>query len=301
MNSNRAFMTIVAGIFVGLLASFFVYRQFQKALAEKPMVTAQVAVAAHALPLGARIGPQDIRMVSWPVSNELVGMFHTVAECQDRVLTASLVEGEPILAEKLVSKDTGAGLSATIPSGMRAISVPVNDVIGVAGFVMPGSSVDVLATGTAARNGNVTRTILEDVRVLAAGQETEITQQGKPQKVQVITLLVTPDQSDQLAMASAQGRLQLAMRNLLDTTHTDSPPVYEASLFGGGPEPAPTGVVHVSKKEPAHVEPPSFTAVEVIRAGKREVKKFPNEPESGTGTGTGNGTGAGAGVGGGVQ
>ena len=137
---------------------------------------------------------------------------------------------------------------------MRAISVAVNEVVGVAGFVTPGTMVDVLVTGRLAgteQNGNtnITKTILENVRVLAAGQKIEQDREGKPQTVPVITLLVTPDDAAKLAMGSTEGKIQLALRNTIDTKKTDPAPILQAALFSS------TGALnppkHTLSKKPA--------------------------------------------------
>jgi len=206
-------------------------------------------------------------------------MFTRLEDCVNRALITPVAENEPILETKLAPKEAGAGLPATIPEGMRAISVAVNDVVGVAGFVTPGTMVDVLVTGRLGGSGhtnndeNITRTILENVRVLAAGQKVEQDREGKPQNVPVITLLVTPDEATKLAMGSTEGKIQLALRNTIDTKKNDPPPVLEAVLFappGGFPAP------HVStSKRQAAPPPPQSYVVEVIAGAKRENKSFP--------------------------
>jgi len=165
-------------------------------------------------------------------------------------------------------------LSATIPEGMRALSVAVNEVVGVAGFVIPGTMVDVLVTGSVVGGrdqSNITRTILENVRVLAAGQKIEQDREGKPQTVPVITLLVTPADAAKLAMASTEGKIQLALRNTIDTKMVNPPPVLQAALFAGVAPPPRRAV-------PAKPLPPPLVpyAVEVIIGTKRESKSFPN-------------------------
>jgi pilus assembly protein CpaB len=159
---------------------------------------------------------------------------------------------------------------------MRALSVAVNDVVGVAGFVIPGTMVDVLVTGQVGGGGsgsdNVTRTILENVRVLAAGQKVEQDREGKPQTVPVITLLVSPEDAAKLTMASTEGKIQLALRNTVDTKDVSPAPVLQAVLFAGG---APPQTGHkVVRKAPA---PPPPYAVEVITGDKRATKTFENQ------------------------
>ena len=234
MNSNRLLGLAVA-IILGIVASMFVYRQFQAASAPKPVVKMQqIVVAAEPLKLGTRVNASNLKTIPWPQGQPVAGMFTKVDDVANRALITSVAENEPILESKLASLQSGAGLAATIPEGMRAMSVAVNDVVGVAGFVTPGTMVDVLVTGAATGGGNITRTILENVRVLAAGQKVEQDKEGKPQTVPVITLLVTPDDAAKLAMASTEGKIQLALRNTIDTKNMSPPAVMQTSLFSSG-------------------------------------------------------------------
>lgn len=156
------------------------------------------------------------------------------------------------------------------------MSVAVNDVIGVAGFVTPGTMVDVMVTGAVPggqAGGNVTRTILENVRVLAAGQKVQQDQEGKPQTVSVITLLVSAEDATKLAMGSTQGKIQLALRNTVDTDNSMPPAVLQTTLFSSGaPAPAPIVARHVAPKAAAPA--PTAYQVEVITGSKRETKSF---------------------------
>lgn len=275
MNWNRALVGIGLSVVLGLIAGGFVYTQFKKATAVRAEVTGQVVVAAAPLPLGTRLQPQNLRVIPWPAGEPMPGMFTHIEDCVNRAVIFAAVENEPILESRLAPREAGAGLPAIIPEGMRALSVPVNDVVGVAGFVGPGTMVDVLVTGSVERGGNITRTILENIRVLAAGQKIEQDKEGKPQTVPVITLLVTPEEANKLAMASTQGKIQLALRNTLDSKKVEPPPVLQATLFGGG-SPLPQPPQH-SRARPAP-DPPSHPpyVVEVIRGSKREVDNFPN-------------------------
>ena len=144
-----------------------------------------------------------------------------------------LVQGEVVLDQELARREAGSGLPVTIPDGMRAVSVGVDDVVAVAGFVTPGTIVDVLVTGIGP-GGPVTRTILEHVRVLAVGQELQ-TEGGKPQTAPVVTLLVNPEDGEKLTLAAADGKIHLALRNGDDLTDVNPPPVYgSAHLSGNG-------------------------------------------------------------------
>jgi pilus assembly protein CpaB len=273
MNVNRMLIGLLVAVVVALLFSSFVYRQFQQVSAAKPTAMQTLVVAAVPMQLGARLDANNLRTISWPVNQPVAGMFTRVEDCTNRALITAVAENEPILESKLAPKEAGAGLPATIPEGMRAISVAVNDVVGVAGFVIPGTMVDVLVTGKSHSNqDNVTRTILENVRVLAAGQKIEQDREGKPQTVPVITLLVTPDDAGTLAMGSAQGKIQLALRNTIDTKKMDPAPVLEAALFSSAGATPPKAVL---PRRPAGPSVPQNYTVEVITGDKRENKSFP--------------------------
>jgi pilus assembly protein CpaB len=176
----------------------------------------------------------------------------------------------------LAPREAGAGLPAVIPEGMRALSVRVDDVVAVAGFVVAGTMVDVLATGDpGGTNGGdvVTRTILEDVRVLAAGQQITQDKEGKPQTVAVVTLLVNPDQADRLTLASNEGRLRLALRNTIDTKQLQPPPVFRSTVFYGQPPVTVRPASALRRSAPAKAAVDPYT-VEIIKGDKRETQTF---------------------------
>jgi pilus assembly protein CpaB len=279
MNWQRLGGGLAISLIVGLLAGGFVFTQFKKLAQAKSMPTIPVVVTARAVPLGTRLQAGDLRVVNWPAAQPVQGMFNKIDDVVNRAVITSLVENEPLLEGKLAPREGGAGLSATIPTGMRAVSVSVNDVIGVAGFVVPGTIVDVLVTGSMG-SGNVTRTILENVRVLAAGQKVEQDREGKPQTVPVITLLVSPEDANELTLASTQGRIQLALRNTLDSARVDPAPVLQTSLFGGPPAPAAQSATARKTRAPEKPKaaPPAVGYnVEVIRGSKKEETQFPAE------------------------
>ena len=279
MNQNRMVIGLAIALVVAFMLATFVYKQFQKASTAKPVDTEHVVVAASALPLGTRVDASNLKLIAWPAGQSVAGMFTSIDQCANRALITAVAANEMILDPKLAPKEAGAGLPATIPEGMRAMSVAVNDVIGVAGFVTPGTKVDVLVTGKlsgANRNeeDTITRTILENISVLAAGQKIEQDREGKPQTVPVITLLVSPEDAARLAMASTQGKIQLALRNTVDSKRVEPASVLEAYLFsGGGPAPAPKKTI----LKTAAPTPPSPYTIEVITGNKRENKSFPNQ------------------------
>src|ERR1700758_2905563 len=168
MNTNRLLVGLVIALVVAFLLSFFVYKQFQKASIVKPTATQSLVVASVPLQVGTRLDASNVHLIQWPANQQVAGMFTRVEDVTNRAIITSLAENEPVLEGKLAPKESGAGLSAAIPGGIRAVSVAVSEVVGVAGFVIPGTMVDVLVTGHAlggsgvAGSGDVTRTILEN-------------------------------------------------------------------------------------------------------------------------------------------
>src|ERR1700751_2667069 len=166
MNRNRLIIGLAVAIVAGLFFSTVVYRTLKRASAGGPaMVTQHIVVAAAPLQLGTRLDANNLRLIPWPEGEPVAGMFTRIEDCANRALITPLAENEPVLEAKLAAQQSGAGLPATIPEGMRALSVAVNDVVGVAGFVIPGTMVDVLVTGSVGGGGgnNITRMILENV------------------------------------------------------------------------------------------------------------------------------------------
>src|ERR1700680_4288907 len=277
MNQNRMILGLAVAILLALVLSTFVYRKFQQASTVKPVVTQHIVVASAPLQLGTLVDTNNLRLIAWPADEPVTGMFTRIEDCANRALITPVAANELILENKLAPKGSGGGLSATIPEGMRALSVAVNDVVAVAGFVMPGTMVDVLVTGrvsAGAKGGedNITRTILENVRVLAAGQKIEQDREGKPQTVPVITLLVSPEDAAKLTMAANQGKLQLALRNTVDSKVVAPAPVLQATLFGGSAPPPPAKHTGPGKSPQP---PPAPYVIEVISGSKRENKSFP--------------------------
>ena len=284
MNRNRALIALVVAIVIAVIASRFVYRQIQQASAVKPLPVSHIVVASRPLALGTPLTAQDLTLITWPQDTPLAGSFTRVQDCIGRSLITPISKNEPILEGKLAPKEAGAGLPAAIPVGMRAVSVRVDDVVGVSGFAMPGTMVDVMATGTPEGGGDsLTRTIIQDVRVLAAGQTVEQDTQGKPKTVGVVTLLLTPEQADQLTMASTDNRIHLALRNTIDTQVIKSQPVFKTALLLGGAEPKHYGGGGGGKPQPRRKVAPEKPAgpapyvVEVIRGNKKTDQTFSNQ------------------------
>src|ERR1700683_790845 len=279
MNQNRMVVGLAIALVVAFVLATFVYKQFQKASTAKPVDTEHVVVAASAMPLGTRVDANNLKLITWPAGQSVAVMCTSSDQCANRALITPVAANEMILDAKLAPKEAGAGLPAVIPEGMRALSVAVNDVVGVAGFVTPGTMVDVLVTGkieggSHGTEDTIPRTILENVRVLAAGQKIEQDREGQPKTVPVITLLVSPEDDGRLAMASTEGKIQRARRNTVDTKKVGPPSVLEATLFSGAAPAAPKRPGPVKVAAPA---PASPYVIEVITGNKRENKSFPNQ------------------------
>jgi pilus assembly protein CpaB len=229
-------------------------------------------VAAFDLPVGSIIADQDVKLVRY--SGDIPdGAFREPKDVIGRGVITSMARNEIVLPSKLAADKAGGGLPAMIPQGKRAVAVKVNEVIGVAGFALPGTKVDVLVTGNVEKNndpGDVSATtVLQNVQVLAAGQKLQTSADGKPETVQVITLLVTPEEAQKLALASQEGKIQLTLRNPLDADAPAVRVVKNASLYGiGGPAPR---VAHRKVEVPKQV--PVYQ-VEMIKGNKRDVTTF---------------------------
>ena len=250
-------MLVIAfsALVLSLVVTFLAYRLLSQKIRPSLAATTDVVVTIQKVPLGARITPENVRVVSWPEALKPEGSFQKVDQVVGRGVTVPMLANEPILESRLAAKEGGAGLTATIPEGMRAVSVKVNDVIGVSGFVVPGTRVDLILTGSPdhAQGNETSKVILENVLVLAAGQNIQQDENGNPQNVQVITLLVTPEDAQKVALASADGRIQLALRNPLDLEKADPKPVNRTALYtraSSMPE-APNQVINAALKVPA--------------------------------------------------
>ena len=277
MRRVASLIVLLLAVGCGVGASIITYRLLRERqvvgipslVAEKP--ARPVVVAAVPLTYGTLLRPEHVRTVSWP-ADAPQGSFSSAEAVVGRATIVEIVPDEPILEGRLAPVDSMGGLSAVIPRGKRAVSVRVNDIIGVAGFVLPRTRVDVLVSinpqGDKARAAS--KLILQNVEVLAAGQKTERDEEGKPQTVNVITLLVDPKESEKLSLASYEGDLQLALRNNLDLEDVSTPGAVLGNMVHGN-QPAPK-VARVTEKKPK--QEPTVQTVEVIRGNQRTVEKF---------------------------
>jgi pilus assembly protein CpaB len=233
----------------------------------------RVVAAARDLNVGERLTEADLRMLTFNGGELPAGAIQNMADAVGRGVIVPMAANEFVMNSKLAEPGTGAGLPSMIPQGMRAVSVKVNDVVAVAGFVVPGTRVDVLLTGNpGGAGGTATTTVLQNVPVLAAGQKLQRDAEGQPQNVPVITLLVSPDDAQRLTLASSEGRIQLALRNPTDVNTKAPTSVFNASLFGQSVQAKP--IVKVIAKAQPIPKPAASYDVEIIRGDKRDVTKF---------------------------
>jgi pilus assembly protein CpaB len=253
-------------------------------LSRSQHATTAIVAAVNDLPSGASLTAKDVEMVDWPTNLPLAGSFDKIDDVIGKPLLYPVVAREPILKRDLGVEGSGIGISGKIPTGMRATAVRSNEIVGVAGFLYPGSRVDVLATYTppGGRSGPVTQTVLQNVEVLTAGQTIEPDPQGKPETVNVVTLLVSPEDSQKLQLASSQGTIQFVLRSGVDQKNVELHPTrleQLASLENSAPPPTTQGAPKrvVRKTEPA--KPPYV--LEVIQGTKRTEEKFEGVGEGG--------------------
>ena len=275
---NRLFAVLVLALTAGGALAYATYNYMQNTPVRTVSVPTQpVVIAAADLPLGAELKADDLKVVQWPAGDVPAGAFGNPQEIVGRGLVVPVVRSEVILPSKLAAKDAGAGLPPVIPPGMRAVSVRVNEVIGVAGYVLPGTRVDVVATASPSQSQTdvTSKVVLANVQVLTAGTRMEQNREdGKPLQVTVVTLLVSPEQAERLTLASTEGKIQLALRNPLDASEPVTPGIRPAALLGAAvaapPAPArPARATAAAKTAPPPPEPPAPATVEVIRGEKR--------------------------------
>jgi pilus assembly protein CpaB len=285
--NQRILFVLIGALIISGGASYLVYRLAAGQKVAAPVRTAQIIVAARDLEIGVIISPADLKMANWAGAAPK-GSTLKKATALNRGVVSAIYADEPVTESRLAIAGSGGGLAATIPTGMRACAVKVNDVVGVAGFVIPGMRVDVLITGVPpggdAENGPAVKTLLQNIQVLSAGANIEKDREGKPQQAQVVNLLVTPDQAEILSLAGNETRIQLILRNPLDTGVTAPPGTVMSELFGQpkGRSPGKTlpALAAPSPPVPAaapRIEPPavsSLRTVEVLNGGVHTQAKF---------------------------
>ena len=293
---NKRFLGVLIFAFVVASgASLLLYRLIvnHPAPTRAAVATTQIVLAARDLEMGSVIHDEDVKLADWSGGVPAGATGHKEDVIGRGVLT-TIYAREPVVATRLAPVGAGGGLAAMIPVGMRAVAVRVNEVVGVAGFVVPGMHVDVLISGSSpsadTRLGTMTKTMLQNIEVLSAGQDFKKDAEGKPLPVQVVNLLVTPEQAEQLSLASNQTTIQLVLRNPLDHQAAQTPGTAVARLFGtgirmpapdvGNTRPArPIAAPPRLEAPPAPRKPEPFT-MEIISGTTKKDVRFDNGGEA---------------------
>jgi len=282
---DRRFLTVLAmSIVLALVVSAVFYQVSARAAHAKPKQVEfrDLVTAAQPLPVGSTVRREELKLTKVPVDLFPRGGFSKVEEVIDRPVVSNILLDEPILEGRLAARGSGSGLAPIIPPGMRAVSVRVNDVVGVAGFVLPGMRVDVLVTGRPPNySGTITSTVLQNIVVLSAGQTLQPESRGQAINTPVVTLLVTPEQAETLTLAGSEGRIQLVLRNGADQATEKTPGRDVAELYGFRKnKPDPTEKPAAPPRPRAAPAPPAAPArpatvpdeVVMIRGNQRSVE-----------------------------
>lgn len=280
MKNLKAFGLLFLAVVIGLAAAVYAagWASRQGAAASK------VVVAAVDIELGSKITPQMLSTTDWPSGSIPPGAFKDIKDLQDRVVKTSVLRGDAVLERKLAPVGTQGGLSAVIAEGKRAMTVRVNDVVGVAGFALPGNYVDVMVNAQQDKSRGeedkqISKTVLEQVLVLAVAQEAG-RDDTKPRVVSAVTLELSPEDSEKLDLARSVGTLSLVLRNQIDKKTVATTGVTKSQLFGTPPAIAlPVKTVAAARPRPAAPMPPVAAlppaqCVEVVQAGTRALNCF---------------------------
>ncbi len=286
---NKRFATVLLfALVVSAAASFLLYQALGSRLKpDAKTVSTEVIVARGPLAIGALIKDIDLTTTQWPGAAP-PNVLLKKEEIVGRGVLSTIYAGEPIRSDRLAPVGAGGGMAATIPTGMRAVAIRVNDVVAVAGFVTAGTRVDLLILGTPTDGqGTVSKTLLQNIEVLSAGQQIQKDAEGKPMPVPVVNLLVTPDQAEIVSLASHRAEIQLVLRNPLDKDATKTKGALLTRLFadlpgGGLPTPAPVAQGAVRRpappppaaEAPKKPEPPVVLVVEILNGASKAQVSF---------------------------
>jgi pilus assembly protein CpaB len=278
MKKYGALVALGLAVLFGIVAVFLVNRwlttqsSVEKPVATEQIPTASIVVAAQDLDIGTPLSTKTLTLAQWPKANTPKGAFSDIAKVEGRVAVSKIYAGQPLLAAELADPGSGAGLVALIPKGKRAMTIRVDEVIGVAGFVLPNTFVDVIAVGNQDNHGRLeARTILKKIKVLAIAQETA-TEEGKAKVVRTVTMELTPKEAEQLALQTHEGSIHLVLRNPLEEEVAEEPP------------PPPKKVVRARRvptlqRRVQTVPLPTFE-VEVVRGSEQKGQSFQFKPKT---------------------
>jgi pilus assembly protein CpaB len=302
MRNKRFFIVLVGALIFGVLAAVSVSKYLSSAQAYTKNLN-RVAVATVAIPIGSKIIPEQIMVVQFPKESTPDGAFDTPEKLAGRVAITNIAAREPITEARLAPEGSAGGLSAVIPEGYRAMTVKVDDAAGISGFIMPGALVDVVVV-IDPREGSgmqdpISKIVLQNIKVLANGQNIDKPEdQREANSVKAVTLQVTPEQAEKLALASSEGKLQLVMRNQIDQGDEQTPGVNKRGLLTGeratqAPDPGslkseqpkseakPVRRMRVAPEPKPEAAPAPEakprTSVEMIQGAKKSSVEFPQD------------------------
>jgi pilus assembly protein CpaB len=270
VDTRRLAIAVAVALVLSLCATGLFWTRFNRLQAANRAKTVKIIAAAKDIQPGVPVTAASLKRIDWPSSLGSLGLVTKEDEIVGRVLITSVAENEPILAHD-VSSPGNSGLSSRIPDGLRAVAVKTNEVNNLAGFLFPGSRVDVLATVRGDRNESFNRTVLQNVQVISAGEKIVADPNGKPENVKIVTLLVTPLESQKLALVMEQGTIQLALRNQHDDQTVETTTLSMSDLEDLGHKPVQRPTV-VAKAAPPKVAP--VYAVETIAGAKSSISTF---------------------------
>jgi len=264
VNPKRIIVALTLALLVSGLCTWLVSRKLSAPSAPQRQPDAHYVAPSHPLEAGELLKPEDTELIAWPASLPLDGAFAAPAQVAGRVVLFPLAKGQPILDRDLSAAGSGAGLAGHIPDGMRAVALRSDEVVGVAGFLTPGSHLDVLVTYRSDTSPeSVTATVLQNAIVLAAGQQVEPDPSGKPSAATVVTLLLTPGEAERAVLASTQGAIHFVLRNAADKTTAPDAPI-ALSQLSGAPPPASTSTRPAARTSASATAPPARHEIEIV-------------------------------------
>jgi len=273
MNAKRILVALTLALLVSGVCTWLVSRKLSTQPATQKLPDARYAAPARALQAGEVLKADNIELVAWPGSDPIEGAFTRTVDLLGREVLFPLGKGQPILDRDLSAPGSGTGLASKIPDGMRAVALRSDEIVGVAGFLVPGSHLDVLVTYRSDRSPEpVTATVLQDAVVIAAGQQIEPDPAGKPAAVTVVTLLLTPEESERAVLASTQGAIHFILRNGGDASRTHGTPMLLSQLSGEPPAPQHAAVRPAAPTPPA----PKHHEIETILGGDAQPTAKPD-------------------------
>lgn len=273
--ARRLMLALIVALVISGLFTFWLSRRFVHAARTPVQPPNQYVASARALDPGEVIRKEDLTMIDWPRSHPLEGSFMKADDVVGRAVLYPLSPGQPILDRQLAAAGSGAGLTGRIPTGMRAMALKTDDVVGVAGFLLPGTHVDVLVTYSDPNQPNgepITATVLQDVEVLAAGHQVQPDPTGKPVTVDVVTLLLSPEQAEKAALAGEKGEIRFVLRNGGDRQSASATPV-DLDHLAALPDVRPAGRHFAAPRAVAPKQEQPWV-VETMMGNKRTTVSF---------------------------